>query len=183
MRTNIDLDYLRSRLDYCPETGSLTWLPAPRELFQCDRIFKSWNSRYSGKQAGTPFQGYLSVSINKRLFLAHRLAWFHFHGVWPEQDIDHINGDRSDNRMANLRSVSRSENLRNAAISSANTSGVRGVDWFKPIGKWRARIRADGKEVTVGYFDAKEDAVAARKEAERRYGYHPNHGRPLKSYN
>jgi hypothetical protein len=176
-RTDLTPQELQRRLDYNPETGNFIWLPVKRENFTSDRIHKSWNSRYAGKRAGTPFQGYVMISINKRHFLAHRLAWFHFYGFWPQADIDHINGDRSDNRISNLRDVTRLENRRNSSMHGRNKSGTSGVDWFKPASLWRARIYDAGKEVNIGYFKSKEEAVAARLAAQPQYKYHENHGR------
>jgi hypothetical protein len=93
------------------------------------------------------------------------------------QDIDHINGNRRDNRIANLRAVDRRENMRNARLRSNNTSGIVGVTFSRDRKKWVAQIN-DGKVRSLGRFDKFEDAVEARKAAERRAGFHPNHGRP-----
>lgn len=145
-----------------------------------------WNHGYDhhvrGKAAGTRLKnGYwhICVSVNgvKRRFLAHRLAWFLAHGRWPEEDIDHINGDRSDNRIANLREASRSENLQNAAMRSDNTSGVKGVYFNKARGKWQAYIRLDGKQAYLGIFTELADASLAIHEArEKHHGTFANHG-------
>jgi hypothetical protein len=172
-----DIGLLLEYLEYCPDTGRLLWRERARERFSTLRGYATWNSRYAGKEAGTPFTGYISISIHKNRILAHRIAWAMYFGEWPEADIDHINGDRRDNRIKNLRSVSRGENRKNSAMHSRNTSGVSGVDWFKPAQLWRARIHDDGKEITLGYFKDMDSAVAARKAAEPKYGYHPNHGR------
>nr|WP_175479900.1 HNH endonuclease signature motif containing protein [Paracoccus homiensis] len=107
---------------------------------------------------------------------AHRVAWAVIHGRWPNGEIDHINGDRSDNRLANLREVTKRENHRNMAIRSDNTSGVTGVYWAREKGKWAAYIKAD-KMVALGRYDTFAEAVAARRAAEKVLGYHPNHGR------
>ena len=97
-------------------------------------------------------------------------------GEWVTE-LDHINGDRLDNRIENLRPVTRQENLKNQKRSIANTSGVTGVYWDRETGKWRALIRIGGKVKTIGRFLSFEEAVMARKEAERKNGYHANHGR------
>lgn len=172
-----DIDSLRELLNYNPENGELIWRERPRSLFVSERGFRTWNARYAGKVAGTSFDGYYLISIFKRQFLAHRLAWAIYHGEWPKNDIDHINGVRSDNRIVNLRSVTRSENRKNSALHGRNTSGVSGVDWFTPASLWRARINVDSKSIHLGYFKTKNEAIASRKKAEVDYNYHPNHGR------
>jgi hypothetical protein len=91
--------------------------------------------------------------------------------------IDHINGDRSDNRITNLRSVSHSGNTKNAKRRGDNLSGMTGVSFFRPKGTWRARINHNGETILLGYFRTYEEAVAARKAAEKIYEYHENHGR------
>jgi len=95
---------------------------------------------------------------------------------WPEQ-IDHINGVRSDNRMVNLRSVSRKENGRNQKKPVTNKSGMPGVRWGKVIGKWTSCIVVDRKIICLGSYRHFEDAAAAKKLAEKHYGFHENHGR------
>jgi hypothetical protein len=173
-----NIDDLRLLLDYNPQDGKFVWLERPLSAFCSYRGFRTWNSRYSGKVAGTLSpDGYFSISIFKCRFLAHRLAWAIYHGKWPENDIDHINGVRGDNRIDNLRSVTRAENRKNSALHGRNTSGTSGVSWFTPASLWRARINVDGKEIALGYFKTKEEAIASRKKAEVQYNFHPNHGR------
>jgi hypothetical protein len=93
--------------------------------------------------------------------------------------IDHIDGDTSNNRMYNLREVDAATQMRNLTTSVTNTSGRMGVSWNKSCEKWEARIRHDGKAKYLGLFLHKKDAVAAREDAERLYGYHRNHGKHL----
>ncbi|MFD2248971.1 hypothetical protein [Pseudochelatococcus lubricantis] len=97
-------------------------------------------------------------------------------GADPDE-IDHVNGIRSDNRFNNLRNVDHAANTRNVALHSSNTSGVIGVSWAKRECRWRASIKANNRERHIGYFRDFEDAVAARKAAERQFGFHKNHGR------
>jgi len=99
-------------------------------------------------------------------------------GEWPKVDIDHINGRRDDNRWCNLREVTRKENCRNRKRPKTNTSGCIGVSQRENSGKWRAYINNDkNKRVYIGDFTSKEEAIAARKAAEIKYGYSPTHGR------
>jgi len=126
-------------------------------------------------------KSYSRISIDGNLHYAHRLAWLWNHGELPPHEIDHINGDGTDNRLCNLRSATSSENSRNRRLHSNNASGTCGVYWYEPSRKWVARIMVDSKLLHLGYFEDIDDAIAARKEAEIEHGYHPNHGsnRPL----
>jgi hypothetical protein len=169
----------REQLTYDSNEGILFWKARPEDVFQTRRAFSTWNARYAGLPAGTHSKdGYLRICFKgKRFVLAHRVAWALFYGEWPKHDIDHINGVRSDNRICNLRSVTRTENLRNRKIGKANKSGCMGVSWIVSAGKWRARIGDNGKDMPLGCFSDKDEAIAARRKAEIRLGYHPNHGR------
>jgi hypothetical protein len=164
------------------ETGKLYWLPRTPDMFPNGRQTAAtrcsiWNTRYAGKEAFTSLVGgYLSGEIFYRAYFAHRVIWMLAHGEWPEADIDHINGDRSDNRLANLRSVSRAENGRNQGIRRNNKSGVMGVCWSPRNAKWKAQIRVGGEQKHIGFFTDLAAATAARKAAESEYGFHPNHG-------
>jgi len=129
-----------------------------------------------GTLAGSPRgDGYLSVKVNNIAYRAHRIIWLITFGRWPSEQIDHINGVRDDNRIENLREVSVQGNQRNQHIRIDNTSGIPGV--YFDLGAWRARIKVDGKYVDLGRFKTKEEAFVARKGAEARYDFHPNHGR------
>ncbi len=119
---------------------------------------------------------YFRISINKSWYLVHRLAWLYEYGEFPDGEIDHINHDRFDNRISNLRIVSREDNCRNMSKSKANTSGTTGVNWHKHQKRWVARIHVDKKRIELGAFIEFSDAVNARKNAEVLYGYHENHG-------
>lgn len=174
---------LRQLLDYNPETGKLYWRMRSPEHFaegtySADRRCKSWNKANAGKEAFTHVMGigYAQGSVNNRLLLAHRVIWAIQTGEWPQGDIDHINGDRSDNRWPNLRDVSHAINLRNAAGKSSNASGVTGVSFRPERGKWRARVMVDGRERCLGHFESFDDAVAARKRAMQSDGFTSRHG-------
>lgn len=179
-----DPELLRKLLRYEPETGNLYWKPRTPDMFTdsqktAEHQCNNWNSRYAGKPAFTADNGhgYPYGTVCKHKLVAHRVIWAIVTGSWPTKQIDHINGDRTDNRFENIRDVSRSENLRNMALPKSNTSGVMGVHWFKNAKRWSANIRVSGKSKHLGYFDTKEEAAKARAIAERKYGYHPNHGR------
>lgn len=130
-----------------------------------------------GSIAGTINQnGYCHISIDNKHYLAHRLVWLYIYGHFPNNLIDHINHNKSDNRLCNLREVTKSENERNATRSKANKSGVTGVSWQKRDKRWQAYIHAEGKEIHLGNFKCFQEAVSARKQAEAKYGFHKNHG-------
>jgi len=123
----------------------------------------------------TSERGYKQGRIGGHLHYAHRVIWRMQTGEVAD-DVDHINGDRGDNRWANLRNVTRQENMRNRKLGRNNTSGFHGVKqayW----GAWQAYIWKDCGSVCLGAFSTKEEAIAARKSAEAALGYHPNHGR------
>lgn len=156
----IRADEVRALLNYDPENGSFTWVPARK------------GTRGRGQEAGTVnSNGYVQICIGGRIHLAHRLAWLYVHGEYPPTglQIDHINGDRSDNRITNLRLATNGQNMANRRIQKHNTSGVKGVCWFKPYGKWRVRVKDNGRERHIGYFDRIEDAAAAYREAAAKY--------------
>lgn len=161
---------------YDAETGELFWRRRPESMFPDPASAARWNGRYAGKRALTAKTkaGYLTGLLFRKHVKAHSVAWAIAHGRWP-YEIDHINGDKSDNRIANLREVTRQENSRNRGMRSDNCTGVAGVS--KRRGRWLARIQGDSREVTLGTFDTLTEAAAARKAAERRFGYHENHGR------
>jgi hypothetical protein len=142
---------LRGLLDYEPETGIFHW-----------RVQPSRNVK-AGVIAGTlNHDGYIRIMVNGKKFLAHRLAYLHFHGVWPEQQIDHLNGDKSDNRIANLRDVSPSINSQNQTRPrKSNASGFLGVSWNKDNKRWMSKIKVNGRSQHLGYFSSPEVAHAA----------------------
>jgi len=137
-----------------------------------------WNSRYAGKEAFTTGDGlgYKHGSIWNRKIKAHRVIWCLVYGEWPDGKIDHISGDRADNRISNLRVVDDIENARNMARRYDNNSGCTGVSKFR-CSQWRARIHVNGEDKFLGLFDSKDEAIAARQAAEKKYGHHINHGR------
>lgn len=170
--------HLKECLSYDPDAGIFTWLNRPESHFKTRRAFNTWNSRFSGKITGYKKKEfpYLVIRIGGINYKAHRLAFLFMTGSMPPS-VDHINGIRFDNRWINLREASTSENQKNASMRSDNKSGVTGVQWYKKLSKWVARITSDGEKIHLGYFDDIKDAIKARKQAERKYGFHANHGR------
>lgn len=179
----MDVDAIRQLVSYDAETGLFVWRERDVSMFrQGDRQANAcavWNARFAGRPAFNcaNSNGYLSGRINGVIFGAHRVAYALHHGKWPPHDIDHINGDKTDNRASNIRAVTEAENMRNRAISKNNASGFMGVSWDGRRRKWAAYVTADGRKRTIGRFNELSDAVDARKSAERLAGYHENHGR------
>ncbi len=169
--------YPSNLLKYEPKTGEFFWLPRDEIFFKTTRSHRGWNTRYSGKQAGSLREGYIWISVNGSNYSAHRLAWLFIYGVWPPHDIDHINGEKTDNRIENLRSVTKAENNKNTPIRKNNTTGVVGVYWKRLASAWDAELGVSGKLVNIGRYKRFEEAVSARKMAEIDNGYHANHGR------
>lgn len=175
----------REILKYDSETGKLFWKERAVHLFATDgthsqeHIAARWNSRYANKEAFTAINnvGYHFGQIGHRPYLAHVVIWLIVTGDWPTLQIDHINGDKLDNRLVNLRHVSQAINQLNQKRSKRNKSGVMGVFFIGRINKWNAYINKDRKHHNLGYFHSFQDAVAARKSAETQMGFHPNQGR------
>ncbi len=131
-----------------------------------------------GAVVGTPDgNGYLIAMADGVRIKVHRIVWLMHYGSWPTKAIDHVNGDRSDNRIENLRDVDQLENSRNQQRRSTNSSGVTGVFWNYIHRKWQASISVEGKKIFLGRFSDICAAEKARKDAEAKYGFHPNHGR------
>lgn len=173
-----DYEYAHKRLSYDPETGIFIWKEAGPEFFMTQRAFKTWNTRFSGSVAGTiDSSGHMQIKIFNKAILAHRLAWFMQHGEWPKASIDHVNGCKTDNRISNLRVVEHKDNMKNLPKRKDNKTGYTGVFWNKKYGSYQAYIRYNGKLIHLGYHKNIEDAILVRREAERDYGYHENHGR------
>lgn len=173
-----DQETLQALLRYEPDTGKLFWKERPLEMFKSERSWKMWNTRFAGMEAFASIgrQGYFQGGLYNKTRYAHRVIWKLRHGVEPDQ-IDHLDGDRTNNRLHNLREVSAAENRKNQRRPERNVSGVIGVGWSDQRKKWRAQIQVDGKCKHLGLFEDLEAAAIARKEAEIQYGFHPNHGR------
>lgn len=123
--------------------------------------------------------GYLRVSHGNKSMAVHKVAWFYMTGEWPDSDIDHIDHNRKNNKWSNLRLATRQENMRNATRSKSNTSGFTGVTWCKQQKQWQAQITVSGKCIKLGRFDDINDAISARKQANKVYGFHANHGKKI----
>lgn len=155
VKLTMTADLVRELLCYDPDTGSMT----NKSTRSCRAIV--------GEQIGTVMKkGHLSAGVAGGRYLVHRLAWLHFYGQWPSQQIDHINGDPSDNRIANLRDVSNVTNQQNKhRPPSNNTTGTAGVS--RNYDAYCAYIDVDGKRINLGRFRTIEEAAKARFAAKR----------------
>ena len=174
---------LRKLLTYDPDTGLLYWRTRTPDMFAAGKqtaghVCARWNACHAGTEAFTSVsnKGYKQGAILGKHALGHRVIWALTNGRWPDDNIDHINGVKSDNRLVNLRDVPQSVNMRNAVKRADNTSGICGVSWNKKGQKWVARIGRGGDQTFLGLFDNLEEATAARKAAEVGHGYTARHG-------
>lgn len=152
----MSIDELKQVLSYDQNTGEFTW--TDKASYKC----------FVGKKAGSIVNGYIAIRYKRKAYKAHRLAWAFVHGYYPQQVIDHINGNKSDNRIINLRDVSRHENQQNIKTALAtNKSGYLGVS--PADNKWKATIRVSGQYKYLGVFDTPELAHAAYLDAKREF--------------
>jgi hypothetical protein len=149
------VEIVRAALDYDPNTGRLTW----RYRHDCP---PEWNARFSGAEAGSPHsKGYIRIMLDGERYFAHRLAWCHAYGEDPHNDLDHINRNKTDNRIANLRKATDYENMSNrSAPNKDGRTSYLGVDQM-PDGLFRAQIRFYDNRFYIGRFDTAKDAYRA----------------------
>ena len=159
---------LKELLDYDSASGVFTWKDVRNGRVEVGGI------------AGYIQHGYVNIQIDNKTYKAHRLAWLYVYGEFPQNDIDHINHARSDNRIVNLRDVTSQENARNKSIPRHNTSGIMGVQWSESRQRWigQLEINIDGKrKAYFRRFKTLEEAVAYRQGLEKLYGFNENHGK------
>lgn len=160
--SNITVEYVRSILEYDQSTGIFTWKSRPATDVR-------WNNRNAGKRAGSlDGRGYRKIKVLDFGIKEHRLAWFYVHGVWPEGFIDHINREKDDNRLANLRIVTNAENMRNIPLRRLNPRTM-GVTYHRRDNRYRAVITVDGIQKQLGAFKTFEEARSVRQAAELEY--------------
>jgi len=161
---DLTVDLLNHLFEYDKETGNLIWKIQQRGIRK-------------GSIAGSvKSHGYLCVGINYKSYRAHRLIFLMHKGYLPKT-IDHINGDKLDNRIENLRAATVGQNQHNRKTNANNTSGYKGVSWNKARKKWITGIKLEGKRIHLGYFDNVEEAAeAVRKAREELHGDFANHG-------
>jgi len=150
------VEELRGMLELDTATGRLFWKPRTNSI-------AGWNERCAGKETftRTDRKGYKVGTLLNRHAKAHHVIWALTHGEWPKYIVDHIDGDKSNNRPDNLRAASPSQNNFNSKSYRNNKAGLKGVSWHKSRNKWIAQIAANGKSRLLGYFDTKEEAHQA----------------------
>ena len=156
-------------VSYDPDTGLFVRLKT-----QCNSAKKGAEPGYikNGK-GGLKYRG---IQYKGKQYHAHRLAYLYMTKTWPDEDIDHIDGDGTNNKWSNIRAVTKSENQKNRRLNINSKSGVAGVSFYTPNGKWRAAVSINGKSKHLGYFDTIEEAKEVRKNSAKVNGYHVNHG-------
>lgn len=155
-RKPLTAERLRELYEYFPETG----------MFRRRRLPGEYNRKVGGLTPGHACGRYLGLGIDYRRYYCHRLAWLWIHGEWPAHEIDHINGDPHDNRLSNLRAATKSENGYNKRRGTRNTSGIKGVHYYRKTNKWRAAISLGYQRTKhLGLFDTKEEAAEAYRVA------------------
>lgn len=174
----ISVDQLHELLKYDPDTGKFTWRERSDDFPAPINVVRQFNTRNAGKQVyEEAHKGYRRMTLLGKRYKSHRVAWAMHYGDWPPETIDHINGVKDDNRIENLRAVSHIENCRNVKTPASNMSGVIGVSWDKLNFRWLACIGFENRTITLCCTKDFDEAVAARKAAEVKYGFHENHGR------
>lgn len=189
LRQLIEAVDLGSYFSYDEVSGLLYWRERTPDMFEDGSKTKEhmcswWNSRYAGKQAFTAKKdsGYYGGPLGGKSVMAHRVVWALLNGAWPQGDLDHINGDRLDNRIDNLRLVDSSINAMNRRPNKGKSSGLPHGVSIKRNGRIFAQVQKNGKNKHLGYFDTVEAAHTAYTEAKRSMGFHENHGKILKAY-
>lgn len=156
-KNDLTQEWLKELLHYDPETGAFKWLVDRSSRHKAGSMAGSFNSK-----------GYLQIMIQRRNYLAHRLAWLYMTGSWPEDQVDHRDLNKANNRWSNLRAANDSQNQQNkAATRNVGSSGLLGVTWSKAARKWAAQIKVNGKRIYLGLFVEAEDAHQAYLAAKR----------------
>lgn len=165
MRVDATPERLRQLIEYRPDTGELVWKPRVPSDFNArnpEAACDAFNRRRAGQIAGkVNRQGYVIVQVDGQAYKGHRIAWAMYHGAWPEGVIDHINRQKADNKIQNLRDVSQAENCENRSINRNHDSGVKGVTWHAKDNMWHVRVRIDGKLKTIFRSWDKPEAIRA----------------------
>ena len=170
-------EVLRQLLRYEPDTGRLFWKERPLLLCRSTPEWKRWNAQFCGQPALNTLAagGYLRGAILGVHYSAHRVAWALHFGEWPKGQIDHIDRNRRNNAIENLRSVRPIDNNRNRSLPVNNTSGFVGVRESRP-GRWRVTVVSDGEAIHIGVFSDIREAQIARSAAQKALGFDPSHG-------
>lgn len=158
--------YLKEKVEYNSLTGNFVWINATKS-----------NINLNGTKAGSVNgNGYLQVTISGKIYQNHRLAFLYMTGSMPNEQVDHIDHQKTNNVWSNLRLASRKENSQNRPLQVNSKCSCFGIRYIKSTNKYAARIGVNKKEIFLGSYNLYEDAVSARRNAEKLYGFHENHG-------
>lgn len=162
----ITRERLMEVLDYNQETGVFTWVKPT-----------GYRAKAGDVAGAVGTIGYRHIKIEGKHYYAHRLAWFYVNGAWPSKQIDHIDGSRLNNAIANLREATNAQNNWNKRKQVNNKSGFKGVSWSSTAGKWWAQINREGRHYNLGYYDCPAEAAKAyQSAAERIHGDYAHAG-------
>ena len=149
----------------------------PRNLFKTYRAFRVWNARFPGKVACSLKQhGYYTIQLNVKSYYSHRMVFLYTTGVNSELFVDHVDRNKGNNLITNLRLCTASDNQKNLGLLSTNKTGIHGVYWDKSNNCWSVQIKEFGKMKRLGRFKSLLDACSKRKSEEIKRGFHKNHG-------
>ncbi len=172
----LDQNAARALLDYDPSTGLFRWKSKPEWAFVSERAYMLGRDKYTGKVAGRNVKGeYSSIFVLGKQIRSHKLAFLWVTGSIPKC-VDHINGEKSDNRWANLREATRAQNSANMSLTKRNKSGIKGLWYSSSSKKWRIAVRHDGVTVSKAFSSKREASIALRKIREDLHGEFSNHG-------
>tara|TARA_R110001632_G_scaffold220720_1_gene350834 strand:+ start:473 stop:976 length:504 start_codon:yes stop_codon:yes gene_type:complete len=160
---------LKELVDYDNSTGLFAW--------RFGRVGAKKGAICGSKNKGS---GYVEITLLRKSYLCHRLVFLYTTGSFPLGEVDHINHAKDDNRWCNLRDVHHLDNQKNRKIFKNNKSGTAGVSWHSASKKWQAGIQVNYKSINLGYYDVLDEAIKAREDANIKYGFHINHGKPCK---
>jgi len=172
-----EIGLIRECVDYDSDTGAFTWRERPPHHFSSIRVQRWWNTSYARRPAGTVRDRYVRFAIDNTMFYAHRIAWLLVYGAPVPQFLDHIDGDKLNNSIANLRPATKAQNYMNSR-PRASKSGVTGVfpkQYAQGI-RFAAFIKLSGKRIHLGQFATLDEATKARREAaDRLFGEFARH--------
>ena len=181
MKPKLTQKVLKDLLHYDPDTGIFTWKFRHVDYFSSEGSYKSWNTKYANKIAGSKLYSdknktiYLKIGIFGKPYLAHRLSYLYIEGEFPSDEIDHNNGNGLNNKWYNLQKITHQNNQRNRSVNINNKTGIMGIR--KHRNKFESSITVNSKYIYLGVFVNFFEACCTRKSAEVKHGFHINHGR------